>query len=1108
MTPKNPHAPEHGLSVKSSALNVERSVAPVATVDEQNPWLGLVSFTEETRGYFHGREEEAAELGRRVQRKPLTILFGQSGLGKTSILQAGLVPRLRPEGFCPVYVRLDYDPHSPPPAEQIKRAVFRATEAAGSWTRSGTAVTGETLWEFLHHRDDVLKDANGRVLTPILIFDQFEEIFTLAQSDDAGRKRAQEFLTDLADLVENRPPVALEARIDRDEADASKFDFARADYRILISLREDYLAHLEGLKGQMPSVTQNRMRLARMTGVQALSAVQRPAPHLVSEAVAESIVRFVAGGAALAVAEVEPSLLSLICRELNNTRLAQGRAEISADLLAGSRETILAEFYERALADQPAGVREFIEDEMLTDSGFRESVGEERVRKALAAAGAPAEALAMLVDRRLLRAEDRLDQRRVEITHDVLCSVISASRNVRHGREALERSRQELAAQRAREESTRRALFRARWVAAIASVLMLGAAGSAVFGWLNYRRAQAAEQAAVRAEQVAAHTGQLADTARAEAEKIVGYLVDDFYRQLEPTGRVEIVAALAARAADYYRNLPAELRTRDTDRNHGLTLARYGAALNSLNRTDDATPVLAQAVQILSGLVQGGDASPESAQGLSLALRNQAALLQNQGLVAESLEVYKKSEEVLRAAATRPEASRTLRIDFGVTLTALGFQHARSADDGSERALPIYEEARRLFDALLSEYPTDEEILASSAFLDVRAAGAQNYLGRNEDALRLTQASAEGFEQVLNRNPGYLTAINGRGIALGVRSNILNAQGRLSESLLAARESEATYENYVQLNRNAGTAWNNLALARNRVSLRLYALGRLREAIEAKRTILEIESKLPMSSSLAGALAGHAAGLAIWQAEAGDMAAAEATVAETKRLFTRSAQDENQEGITRLVTNDLMTLLRGFVEREQPGRENQLIEMAQPMAVRYQTLPVKNNFEKSWKTNMIGWANFTVYSAAIQAERWGEAEKAVRADLAAAFANGIRNDFDRANVAYIQTELALILARQGRRDEARATLEPVRAFYTEMLSRHRENQRWTADAARAQRALFYALADDATTLSARRAAVAEAKRLLGLVSPEVRAVRDQRDLLAWIAEAEATLAVL
>src|SRR5664279_1389799 len=78
-----------------------------------HPWLGLASYTEETRGYCYGREEEVAELCRRVQRKQLTILFGQSGLGKTSILRAGIVPRLRPEGFCPVYVRIDYSPDSP-----------------------------------------------------------------------------------------------------------------------------------------------------------------------------------------------------------------------------------------------------------------------------------------------------------------------------------------------------------------------------------------------------------------------------------------------------------------------------------------------------------------------------------------------------------------------------------------------------------------------------------------------------------------------------------------------------------------------------------------------------------------------------------------------------------------------------------------------------------------------------------------------------------------------------------------------------------------------------------------------------------------------------------
>jgi len=178
----------------AAADPVEAAPPPVSEgaglADLEHPWLGLDSFSEETRHFFHGREEEVGELARRVQRKTLTILFGQSGLGKTSILRAGIVPRLRKEGYCPVYVRIDYSRESPAPSQQIKQAIFRATEALGKWTKPGSSVPGESLWEFLHHRDDVLVDDRGNALTPLVIFDQFEEIFTLGQMDDFGRARA------------------------------------------------------------------------------------------------------------------------------------------------------------------------------------------------------------------------------------------------------------------------------------------------------------------------------------------------------------------------------------------------------------------------------------------------------------------------------------------------------------------------------------------------------------------------------------------------------------------------------------------------------------------------------------------------------------------------------------------------------------------------------------------------------------------------------------------------------------------------------------------------------------------------------------------------------
>ena len=112
-------------------------------LDPENPWLGLSSYTEETRAYFHGRDEEAAELARRVQRKLLTVLFGQSGLGKTSLLRAGLVPRLRGETFCPVYVRVDYSPESPSPDGPTGAAPSRPMNARNrpAPTRKGSSAS-------------------------------------------------------------------------------------------------------------------------------------------------------------------------------------------------------------------------------------------------------------------------------------------------------------------------------------------------------------------------------------------------------------------------------------------------------------------------------------------------------------------------------------------------------------------------------------------------------------------------------------------------------------------------------------------------------------------------------------------------------------------------------------------------------------------------------------------------------------------------------------------------------------------------------------------------------------------------------------------------------
>ncbi len=62
-------------------------------VDDKHPWPGLASFREQDKNYFKGREPDIEILLTLVNRERLTVLFGVSGLGKSSLLQAGLFPR-------------------------------------------------------------------------------------------------------------------------------------------------------------------------------------------------------------------------------------------------------------------------------------------------------------------------------------------------------------------------------------------------------------------------------------------------------------------------------------------------------------------------------------------------------------------------------------------------------------------------------------------------------------------------------------------------------------------------------------------------------------------------------------------------------------------------------------------------------------------------------------------------------------------------------------------------------------------------------------------------------------------------------------------------------
>jgi len=417
--------------------------------DAQHPWIGLASFTEGDRTFFAGRGDEIEDLLRLVRRDTLTLLYGVSGLGKTSLVQAGLFPALREENILPVPIRLDYLESAPPLSHQIVDAIGAAARAAR--VEAPLPRPNETLWEYFHREGNHFWSARNDLVTPFLAFDQFEEFFTLARETPARTARASAFIEEFADLVENRPPAALRD----DPARVKGFNFKPAPLKVLLAMREDYLADLDRIRSYFRALGQNRLRLLPMGERQARQVIALGAP-LLAPGVEDRIVRYVAGGDPDAEEmTVAPALLSLVLRELNERRLARGaEAKITPDLLDVEQHKIFEDFYLRTLADFSPNVRLFIEDELLTASGHRNSAA---LDDALTRPDVTLPVLNELVNRRLLAYEDRHHTRRVELTHDVLVPVIKASRDSRLTREALAQAellRAEQVAQRRKQRLT------------------------------------------------------------------------------------------------------------------------------------------------------------------------------------------------------------------------------------------------------------------------------------------------------------------------------------------------------------------------------------------------------------------------------------------------------------------------------------------------------------------------------------------------------------------------------------------------------------------------------------------------------------------------------
>jgi len=731
-------------------------------LDEAHPWPGLASFDEAGAPYFFGRSVEEDQLLRLVQRETTTLLFGQSGLGKTSLLQASLAPRLRERGYLPFIVRLDHAEEAPALIDQVRAALAKASENLGSGLAPLQAAEG--LWEYLHRRD-----LHGeRVAQPTLILDQFEEIFTLGLANDLRRARSQAFLVELSDLIENRRPASLDARLEADPDLADRFALGGQPYRIVVSMREDYLPLLESVRARAPTLGDNRFRLTRMNGRQALEAVRGPGGSLVDQPVAREIVGAVGSrhvddpfGLALsrqsdeiAELEVEPSLLSLFCQQLNEERISAGQARITHELLEENRHEILERFYDRAFEDQPAALRAFVEDWLLTDSGVRCDVTRERAAQELARQGVAAASLDELVRRRILHVEDRLNVPRVELIHDVLAEVAARSRARRRGVEQQQRLQREVAEANAREAALRQTYARRRR-RVMAGAVVGGVAVTAVIATLAFALNESKNATVEKAQQLQAEKESLASENRfALSEKKIA---DKDYQ-----------LSIA------YQRLTAD---RDTLSKQFVEQKKESAALsasnNDLKSTTEYLNNVFLATTIDSSKKLGDYHAEEEYEQASHAMPSRPEAYVGLSRIYENRQQYQKALAELNIAIKSQASSVTAFVERGFVLQDLG-EWKRSIAD-FQRAIEM----------------THEKY--SNPFVGI--AWAYYKMGDTKDAL-------SWFDKAIALDPRYPNAYNLRALVEEDAADYTSARVDLDESL-------KLYSSFSDAQNNYGVLYEN-----------------------------------------------------------------------------------------------------------------------------------------------------------------------------------------------------------------------------------------------------------------------------------------------------------
>lgn len=430
---------------------------------EQTPlyrYPGTKPFEPSDYALFKGRDEDIIKLFDLVLIENPVVLFSRSGLGKSSLLNAGLYNKIINENKAtPLFIRFGacYKDTTVLPLEKLSEVI----------TKEKGQEQNALFEKLVSHVDDKQHSLwykfkniqiNDRVKNSfVLIFDQFEELFTYPQH------AIDQFKKELSELIYIKVPQELRDFINEKRKTDSNFIskeeanliFATFDIRILFAIRSDKLSLLNSLTDFFTTVLKNCYELKPLSRDQAKQAIIFPAqlmgnnfeskPFVFNEEVLnyilDSLIETNDHDAIASTAEkpeIETFQLQIVCKYAENLVIEKGLKEITKNDL-GDIKLIFENQYKNIINKLPEAqqlpARIMMEEKLIVEK-TRVSMPEISLLKELKEKGLTKELIEILVNTHIIRRDQ---SGTVEISHDTLVEPILKSKIEREEKEELAR---------------------------------------------------------------------------------------------------------------------------------------------------------------------------------------------------------------------------------------------------------------------------------------------------------------------------------------------------------------------------------------------------------------------------------------------------------------------------------------------------------------------------------------------------------------------------------------------------------------------------------------------------------------------------------------------